>query len=269
MYILLALCAIAFHIIFFWKWKKNTQNFYLESRPIIFGHRGSPTYITENTAPSFKKALNQGAEGFEFDIRLTKDKKIIIFHDSNLLRMSGISIKIKETNHETLKAHNLKKETNQEESVKIPLLEDILETIDQAQAINIEIKSDALFEGQETLLPLIEFLNKHQIDHKCIVSSFNPLILWRLKRKRPQTTTGLLYASRYYLHSIYNMILILICRPENLHIHHDFLDSWIVKWARFKGMRVNGYTINNKAAHERAKKLKIDGIFTDNIEYLK
>ena len=52
-------------------------------------------------------------------------------------------------------------------------------------------------------------------------------------------------------------------------IHYDFLDSWIVRWARFKGMRVNCYTINNGTIYKKAIKAKIDGIFTDNIEYIK
>ena len=65
------------------------------------------------------------------------------------------------------------------------------------------------------------------------------------------------------------MLWILICRPENLHVHYDFLNSWIVRWAKFKGMRINSYTINDKEIYEKAKTLKIDGVFTDNIEYIK
>ena len=44
------------------------------------------------------------------------------------------------------------------------------------------------------------------------------------------------------------------------------LNSWIVKWARKKGMRINSYTINDKNLFDKDD---IDGIFTDNIEYLK
>ena len=51
-----------------------------------------------------------------------------------------------------------------------------------------------------------------------------------------------------------------------LYIHYSLLDSWIVKWAKRKGMRINSYTINDKKVFDSAN---IDGAFTDNIEYLK
>ena len=269
MIFLITVFFLFLYLLFFWKWKKNKQKFYLEERPIIFGHRGAPTQITENTLLSFTKALEQGAEGFEFDIRLTSDGEIVIFHDDSLLRMCGVNIKIRELSYEALQEHYLKKEKAQEESETIPLLEETVTIIDKAQAVNIEIKSDALFDGHDIIKPFIEFLDLAQIDKKCIVSSFNPLILLKLKHKRPQTVIGLLYTSRTMLHSIYNMLWILICRPDNLHIHYNFLDSWIVRWAKFKGMHINSYTINHKEVYKKAKELKIDGVFTDNIEYLK
>ena len=269
MYILLVLCATTIYLLFAWKWPKKEQKFYLNERPIIFGHRGAPTQATENTLLSFTRALDQGVEGFEFDIRLTSDGEIVIFHDDSLLRMCGSNIKISDLSYEALQGHYLKKEKNQEENVTIPLLEEAAESIDRAKVVNIEIKSDALFDGHAIIKPLIEFLDVAKIDDKCIVSSFNPLILLKLKYKRAQTAIGLLYTRKIYLHSLYNMLWILICRPDNLHIHCDFLDFWIVRWAKLKGMRINSYTINNKEGYEKAKELKADGVFTDNIEYLK
>jgi glycerophosphoryl diester phosphodiesterase len=47
----------------------------------IIGHRGAPYHFPENTMASFAKALELGANGLEFDICLTKDKRLIVFHD--------------------------------------------------------------------------------------------------------------------------------------------------------------------------------------------
>ena len=269
MIIFIIVFVLFLYLFFFFNWRKNKQEFYIKDQPIIMAHRGAPTQITENTISSFKKALDQGVEGLEFDIRLTSDGEIIIFHDDNLLRMCGINIQINDLTYDELQEHHLKKEKNQEGKVTIPILEEIFEIIDKTKVINIEIKSDALLDGHEIIKPVIEFLEVAKIDDKCIISSFNPLILLKLKYKRPQTVIGLLYTSKIYLHSLYNMLWILICRPDNLHIHCDFLDLWIVRWAKFKGMRINSYTINNKEVYEKAKALKADGVFTDNIEYLK
>ena len=62
------------------------------------------------------------------------------------------------------------------------------------------------------------------------------------------------------------MIWMLRVHPDNLHIHYSLLNSWIVKWAGKKGMRINSYTINDIKIFDNAD---IDGVFTDNIEYLK
>ena len=131
---------------------------------------------------------------------------------------------------------------------------------------NIEIKSEGLFKGHGVLKPLVEFLNKNLIDDRCIVSSFNPLILMRLRLLRPETVIGFLYNRNRLFHGWDNMVWMLRVQPENLHIHYSLLDSWVVRWARKKGMRINSYTINDNKVFSEAK---IDGVFTDNIEYLK
>jgi len=51
-------------------------------RPVYnIGHRGAPHHFPENTMASFRKALDLGANGLEFDICLTKDKNLVLFHD--------------------------------------------------------------------------------------------------------------------------------------------------------------------------------------------
>ena len=252
--------SIMGYIVFIWQWKKNPQNFYPTDRLLVFGHRGSPTQITENTIPSFEKAIDQGVDGLEFDVRLTKDKQIVIFHDFDLQRLAGINKKIKNLTYGQLKEIKL------EQDQTIPLLNDFVPLIDKIKTVNIEIKSDGIFKGHSIVKPLIKFLDEHNIDEKGIVSSFNPLILLRLKLKRSKTIIGYLYNRNMIFHPWNNLVWMCRIRPENLHIHHSLLDSWIVKWARKKGMKINSYTINDKRVFDKAK---IDGVFTDNIEYIK
>ena len=257
------------YLIFFWQWKKNCQPFFNKKEPLIIGHRGSPSLITENTIPSFQKAIAQGVEGLELDIRLSKDKQIVVFHDKDLGRLSNQSDKIKDLSLAKLQTVILHKEKGQTDDVYIPSLNDIIPFLDDISLINIEIKSDGLFQGHDIITPLINFLNKHQIDDKCIVSSFNPLILMKLRIRRPETIIGFLYNNKRWSHSWDNIIWMLRVQPENLHIHYSLLDSWIVKWARHKGLHINSYTINKRDIYHKAKQLKIDGIFTDNIKHIK
>ena len=254
------------YLIFWWNWKKNCQPMFNRDDPIIMGHRGSPTLITENTIPSFQKAVEQGVEGLEFDIRLSKDKQIVVFHDATLKRLSDRGEAISNLSLTEIQAVELYKKEGQTDHVYIPSLKDMVPLLHQVKVINIEIKSDGLFKGHDILKPLIKFLNTYLIDNKCIVSSFNPLILMRLRLQRPETVIGFLYNRMRLFHGWDNMVWMFRVQPENLHVHYSMLDHWIVKWARKKGMRINSYTINDKKVFDGAD---VDGVFTDNIEYLK
>jgi len=70
---------------------------------LIYAHRGASIDFTEGSKAAYLGALTQGADGFECDVRLTKDKQIICYHDSDTKRLSNIDLKIANSNYEELK----------------------------------------------------------------------------------------------------------------------------------------------------------------------
>ena len=48
------------------------------------GHRGAKAYEVENTVDSYKKAVELGANAIELDVRLSKDRELVVCHDNNL-----------------------------------------------------------------------------------------------------------------------------------------------------------------------------------------
>ena len=84
------------------------------------GHRGARAYEVENTIESFKKAIELGVNAIEFDVRATKDGKLIVFHDDNLKRVFGKDIE--------LNASPLKELKHLTEN-RIPTLEEALQFI--------------------------------------------------------------------------------------------------------------------------------------------
>ena len=69
----------------------------------IYAHRGlfDNKKIVENTISAFKKALLDNLN-IELDIRVTKDKKIIVFHDDNIKRLTGINRLVKDMSYDEL-----------------------------------------------------------------------------------------------------------------------------------------------------------------------
>ena len=63
------------------KWNPVTPVFYALEEIILIGHRGAPSLAPENTTESFIKAFEVGIKGVELDVQLSKDEKLVVFHD--------------------------------------------------------------------------------------------------------------------------------------------------------------------------------------------
>ena len=64
--------------------------------PLIIGHRGASADAPENTMAAFREAIAVGADGIEFDVRLTRDGVPVVIHDSTLRRTGGLPQRIAE-----------------------------------------------------------------------------------------------------------------------------------------------------------------------------
>lgn len=125
--------------------------------------------IPENSLAAFKWAMVLGFT-IELDIRLTKDCKLVVFHDKTLKRMCGIDTPIGDFTYEQLQAFHL--EDSQE---KIPLLSEVLKLVDGKVPLLIEIKNSAPYGVLEKRL--LRLLRNYRGEYA--VQSFNPCsLLW-------------------------------------------------------------------------------------------
>lgn len=74
---------------------------------IVYGHRGAPAELPENTLEGFSRALEVGADAIETDVHLTSDGEIVVFHDDTGERTCGEPRAIAETSLATLRQWNL------------------------------------------------------------------------------------------------------------------------------------------------------------------
>lgn len=72
-------------------------------RPLIYAHRGSSIDHPENSRAAFMAAIDEGADGFECDLRLSKDGQVVIWHDSDMSRLGANSASIAHTNFTEIK----------------------------------------------------------------------------------------------------------------------------------------------------------------------
>ena len=71
----------------------------------IYAHRGSSIAHPELTMAAYKAAVDEGADGFECDVRITKDKQLVLWHDADMQRVAGNSASIADSTLKEIKSH--------------------------------------------------------------------------------------------------------------------------------------------------------------------
>jgi len=151
------------------------------SRPISLGHRGVPEEHQENTMAGFKRAIELGLDGVELDVFLTKDQKVVVFHDLETKRLTGHVGKITEMTWSEIKKLEVMSEVNVGDKTidygkteRIVLLEDVLEETRGRLLVNIEIKAYGLDFGQRhTGTAVAKLIRRMNMKEHVFVTSFN------------------------------------------------------------------------------------------------
>jgi len=242
----------------------NKKNDVPLRKVMIIAHRGFSGIAPENTLTAFKKAIEIGADMIELDVLLSKDGELIVIHDKTVNRTTNGKGKVSDFNLSELKKLDagswFKKHFSGE---KIPTLEEVFDLARDKIQINIEIKKDGFNPHkknggvEEKVVKLIE---KYNMTSQVIVSSFNPLIVQRIKEFNPEIPTALLYQYRI------NKGLIKVF--NNLHINavnpgKRFFTKKTSIEVHQSDLKINIYTINQKREMKKFIKMGVDGIITN------
>ena len=254
----------------------------------VIAHRGARSLAPENTLKAAKIAHDTGADLWETDVNITRDRHLILFHDDSLLRCTDVKKKFPLKASYRVEAFNLKEiksldagsyfnKTDPFQEISkgnisrkiqdsfigepIPLLEEgLLLTLEKNWKINLELK---FFSGAEN--------NPYLVDHtldiirqtnippaQVIISSFHHPWLLRIMEKEPQLEVQALVGDndtepldfKDFSFSTYNANAALI-HPDQ------------IKALKDRRKKINLFTVNDPMAFARFSDLGVDGIFTD------
>lgn len=222
-------------------------------RKTIIAHRGASRYFPENTIEAFEKAIEMGADMIEFDVRKTKDGRLIIYHDEDF----G-NIKIRELDYEYL----LK------EKPEIPLLEDALEKLRGRIPIDIEIKENG-YENE-----VINLVLRYFKVGEFIVTSFHDDSIRIIKDLHPEIRVGLLLGRSKPNNVIATRISELFPMRRMLKAKADFLvPSWkLLKFGFLQRANKNRIPLfvwgikDKKAIISLLKKDGVEALIVDNLD---
>ncbi|MDE5946439.1 MAG: hypothetical protein K2G63_03910, partial [Oscillospiraceae bacterium] len=223
----------------------------------VTAHRGFSSKAPENTEPAFQYAFEIGADFIELDVQLSKDGKIIVFHDKNLSRITGIKELVKnKTYKELLELDFGKWFSNDFENTKIMTLDEVLEKFSNKINLNIEIKvSDDEITTAKYTAQLIE---KYNCEDTCYVTSFSYNALRTVKKINSDIKTGLIanimtYTGYLTLQDI-----------DALSLNKRFVSQNLINNLHMNDKRVFVWTVNEKSEAEKFINMGVDNIITDN-----
>jgi len=175
----------------------------MKRKPLILAHRGLVTEYQENTLPAIQHAIDSPyCEGTEFDVFLTKDNKVVLFHDENLKRLTGIDRNIYDLTWNDLKTIQILPEIEVDGGIRnyagpsnIPLLEDAMETIKGKDFfVDIELKAYSPSWAKRKIgREVAKIVKNMEMLEQVICTSFNFFMLYDLEKTHRQVPSGYAY----------------------------------------------------------------------------
>lgn len=231
----------------------------------LIAHRGyhnKGAGIPENSIVAFKRAIRYNYT-IELDVHLTKDNKLVVFHDNNLKRVCSVNKIIENCTYNELLKYNLFGT-----KYKIPLFEEVLKLVDGKVGLLIETKTSK-FNGK-----LEKELSKRLDNYNGLfaIQSFNPMsILW-FKKNKKSYIRGLLSSDFKHDKSVSNLRKNLAkCLVADIILKTDFISYDIralpnryIRTKR-KSKLILGWTIRNKKNYDKAIKY-CDNLICENME---
>ena len=159
--------------------------FELIEKKRLYAHRGlydNKTDAPENSMKAFKKAIDAGF-GIELDVQLTKDERVVVFHDFDLKRICNVDKKVKDLTYAEISKLNIL-----DTDCKIPLFEDVLELVDGKVPLIIEYK---LPDFKTDICEIVDGMLQYYNGSYCI-ESFHPMAVFWYRIKRPEVVRGIL-----------------------------------------------------------------------------
>ncbi|WP_407306332.1 glycerophosphodiester phosphodiesterase [Desulfosporosinus sp. SB140] len=226
----------------------------------ILGHRGAAGTSPENTLLSFAKALEFGVDGLEFDVQLSKDGEVVICHDERVDRTSDGVGWVNDFTLKELKKLNFG--VGFGVFAPIPTLAELLEMLKARPLIlNVEIKT-GLIEYPGIVDKVVGLLEKHQVTHHSIISSFEHKTIVEVIRNYPHVKTGLLYDCGPISPWLYAQNL----GANHLHPHYAFVNPELVRESHVRSLNVHTWTVDETWEMECVMNSGVDIVITNHPE---
>ena len=241
--------------------------------PVFYAHRGAAAEQPENTIPSFRRALDLGADVLESDVHLTSDGQVVMSHDPSAERMTGVPLSFRRARLDQIRALDAGygfldprgKRPFAGQHYRIPTLEEVLVEFPGVR-FNIDIKQP----GMRMVRTIVALLRRLRATERVVLASFHYRTLLGVRSMRYEGKTSLarpevatlLFAPRaaYQRMPLKGQMVqiptrsgpIRLATPKFIQKCHDL------------GLTVDFWTINDPIEARHLLTMGADGIMTDD-----
>jgi glycerophosphoryl diester phosphodiesterase len=239
---------------------------------LVYAHRGAPAEQPENTLPSFRRALELGADALETDVHLTADEEIVAIHDPDGKRVAGVDrlvsaatlaeVRSWDAGYAFVDARGERPFVGR--GYRIATLAELLVEL-PAVRLNIDLKAEepALVER------FLEVVRRHGAEERVVAASFHASVLRNLRGRGFRGESSL--AEREFIACWLWPAWLRLAPPPGTRAQiptrsgpfHLATRHTLAKLHRI-GLRVDYWTINDPAEAQRLVALGADGVMTDD-----
>ena len=224
------------------------------SRPLVFAHRGFGIHGPDNSLYAAERAMGAGMDGVDVDGQLTRDGELVIFHDLSVDRLTSGRGKVRDKTLAEMLALDLGPRYDPTlHGAYVRTFEDFVRAMKGRGILMVELKVPG---GAATGIErrAVDIIRRHDAYSGVILSSFNPIVLWRVKRLDPRVRTALIF-----MDTNWNPELLAEIRPEDRVDLPWFLrQEWIRRGIR-KLIRPDLLSINHEVDPVVLQRLLVHG----------
>ncbi len=225
-----------------------------EDDVLVIAHRGAAGGAPENTLASVALALERGADIVEIDVQETADGRVVVIHDSDLMKVGGDPLKVWEATFEEIRAVDVGSWFGPEfTGQRVPTLEEVLETCRGKSMVDIELK----YYGHDQMLEqrVSDIVERTGMGDQVIAMSLKGDAVGKMKGIRPDWEVGLLTAK-----AVGDLTT---AEADFLAVQAAMANSAFIHRAHEAGKDVYVWTVNDRLNMSRMMSRGVDGVITD------
>jgi len=245
--------------------KKMKSFFPFAQFPLLFGHRGCSKAAPENSMAAFQLILDKGVPGVELDVHLCKSGELVVTHDTNLKRVTGLEAEIIETEYAEIKELDAGSWFGEAYAgEKIPLLDDVFDLMGDKVYYDIEIKNESRIPGRLEQ-EVVRVVQKRGMQERMMLSSFNPYSIREVRRLDGKIHTAHIYAEHEGIPPMLrNGLGRFICFPQVLKPNrHKINRRMMFQLQKLEGYPILTWTEDDLVKAESYLEMGANGIITN------